>query len=366
MAPVEEKERLAALDILRGVALFGVLMVNLLGAFRVSLWAHILGTEPAEGAPGSVVAWLVAAAIEFKAFALFSFLFGAGTAMQVGRGAGARFLLRRFLVLAGFGLVHMVLLWNGDILVLYAVCGLALMVLLRAPDWMLGVAGLVLIVAPHYVPLPVPFPDGATMRAQAALAQHAYGQGAFGEMLAYRWRETGLLIVPLLLLSLPKTLGLMLWGAASWRRGLLVGRRGLWKAVLAAGLAVGVAGLTAHVEAAAHVPLALAYAAGILLWVKHAPLVAAAGQMALTNYLAQSVVFGAVFYGYGLGLFGKVGTAEAAAAGVAFYLVQLVASRWWLRRYRFGPCEWLWRSIGYGRRQPMARSAAGRRAGFGS
>src|SRR5205085_8871880 len=80
---------------------------------------------------------------------------------------------------------------------------------------------------------------------------------------------------------------------------------------------------------------------------------AALGQMALTNYLLQSVMLGCIFYGYGFGLFGRIGAAPAAAIGFAIYAAQVQLSRLWLRYFRFGPFEWLWRSLAYGRRQPM-------------
>jgi uncharacterized protein len=75
--------------------------------------------------------------------------------------------------------------------------------------------------------------------------------------------------------------------------------------------------------------------------------------MALTHYLMQSFVFAVIFYGYGFGLFGKLAPAPVALFGIAFYLGQLALSVWWLERYRFGPFEWLWRSLTYGRSQPM-------------
>jgi uncharacterized protein len=75
--------------------------------------------------------------------------------------------------------------------------------------------------------------------------------------------------------------------------------------------------------------------------------------MALTNYVLQSIVLGCIFYGYGFGLFGRIGSAAAAGVGLAIYSAQLQLSRFWLRRFRFGPFEWLWRSLAYGHRQPM-------------
>jgi uncharacterized protein len=92
--------------------------------------------------------------------------------------------------------------------------------------------------------------------------------------------------------------------------------------------------------------------------------------MALTNYLAQSVLFSLVFYRYGyrygglgLGLFGRLGSAETALLGVGVYIAQVAWSAWWLGRYRFGPLEWAWRSLTYGARQPMRTEAAGRSGG---
>ena len=79
------------------------------------------------------------------------------------------------------------------------------------------------------------------------------------------------------------------------------------------------------------------------------------GRMAFTNYLAQSVILGWIFYGYGLGLFGRLGVANALTIGIAVYAGQVVFSAWWLRRYRYGPVEWLWRTLMYGSAQPMSR-----------
>jgi uncharacterized protein len=79
--------------------------------------------------------------------------------------------------------------------------------------------------------------------------------------------------------------------------------------------------------------------------------------MAFTNYLAQSVIFGWIFYGYGLGLFGRLGVTSALAIGIAVYLAQVLFSAWWLKRYRYGPLEWLWRTLMYGTAQPMLVAA---------
>lgn len=343
--PVARADRYASLDILRGAALYGVLLVNLMTLFRVSLFDHILGRAGAF--------WPLHL-LEFKAFALFSFLFGAGAALQSPH--GALFLVRRFSVLLVIGLVHLILVWNGDILALYAICGFALIPLLRLPDLVLAATAAALIVIPHYVALPVPFPGAEAMQSQAAAATRVYAAGGFLEILEFRWEETRGFIIPLLLLALPKTLGTMLLGAAAWRSGLLIANRRPWMYGLVVPGAIGVAGTALGSSLTGPVPLALAYASAILLWLPRAPLLAAGGQMALTNYLTQSLVFSLVFYGYGLGWFGRTEAWTTAAAGTTFYILQLLFSRWWLERHPYGPAEWLWRSAAYGHRMPWYTS----------
>jgi len=111
----------------------------------------------------------------------------------------------------------------------------------------------------------------------------------------------------------------------------------------------------------APVVLALGYGAAVLA-LAHLPpsgrfltLFAPLGRMAFTNYLLQSAVFGFIFFGYGLGQFGRMGATQALAIGIGVYVAQMAASAWWLRRYHFGPVEWLWRTLMYGVTQPMRR-----------
>ncbi|MBL0160138.1 MAG: DUF418 domain-containing protein [Bryobacterales bacterium] len=346
MQPLSTPERYAPLDVLRGAALFGVLIVNLLTLFRVSLLAHI--THP----DTDVVSTLVAVLIEFKAFTLFTLLFGLGVGVQAerasARGGAALLLTRRFLVLLVIGLAHLVLIWNGDILTLYAVCGLLLIPMLRLPAMALAVGGAALAIGSYFGALPVHLPGVDAMRAQAAAAVRVYGGGGWGDILLFRWEETLRYILPLLILTLPKTLGVMMLGVAAWRWEIFTRRRLFVWMILFAGGVIGSAGTVVHSDLASQIPLAFAYAAVVLLWAPSAPLLAAGGRMALTNYLTQSVVFSFVFYGYGLGLFGRLDVWPTALGGVIFYVAQLVLSRAWLRRFPFGPVEWLWRRLTYG------------------
>jgi uncharacterized protein len=147
----------------------------------------------------------------------------------------------------------------------------------------------------------------------------------------------------------------MLWGMAAWRSGILR-KPEQHKGKLS--LALLTATAAAIVGAALPISLAVTYVTGILLLFPIVPSaalrgLAAVGRMALTNYLLQSVILGFIFYGYGLGRFGRIGSASAASVGVALYLAQIISSSLWLRHFRFGPVEWLWRSLTYRRLQPM-------------
>lgn len=377
-------ERLVALDALRGAALLGVLLVNLEVGFRVSLFQQMLTPHMHAGRLNRAVDIVIASVFEFKAFTLFSVLFGIGVGVQAERrvlhgGNVTVFLLRRFTILLVIGLCHLLLIWNGDILTLYAVCGLLLVPLVKCSTRVLVVLGLGVIVVAAYVPLfDWLFPAAETMRAHAALATQIYAHSSWTEILALRWSETWHFIAPLLLGSLPRTFGLMLLGIACWRAEVLAAQKSrlLRLAFIGAG---GLGALltalqTLALESGYRLPvaldwfspfasllLALGYGAGLWLWLRAANpgllarLLAAMGRMSLSNYLAQSVLFSLLFYGYGLGLFGKLNSAVAALLGVTVFVIQLLTSMLWLRLYQFGPAEWLWRSLTYGRWQPLRR-----------
>jgi uncharacterized protein len=381
--PTASDERYVALDVLRGLALFGVLLINLHTLFRVSLFEHILHFHTEPGTWNHVADVLLAGLLETKAVSLFSLMFGIGSAIQAERAAArgvnvTRFLVRRYLVLLALGLCHWCLIWNGDILTLYAVCGLLIVPFMRLPAWMLAVLGGAAIALRSVVDLPIPFPSADAMQAQAIAATHVYGTGRFMDILVFRCRETARFIVPLLVGFLPQTTGLMLCGIAAWRSGVLrepQRYKRLLEIIFVGALAIGATATSLQVfsessgrtlpipggllRLCSFIPLAFSYAAGVLLWMTPSrvtpvtALFASLGQMAFTSYLTESVVLGVIFYGYGFGLFGRIGSALAALIGIVLYVGQLFFSRFWLRHYRFGPVEWLWRSLTYGRWQPM-------------
>ncbi len=385
MKPVPSGERYLTLDTIRGLSLLGVLLVNDLDFFRVSLFEQIAVFHTHPGWGNRLVDVLVAGLLEFKAFTLFSFLFGLGIGIQTerltGRGAAPyRFLARRLGVLLVFGLIHMFLISNVDILCLYAVCGVLLMPLLRYPAPLLAGLGLGAIALRFTLPFGSLFPSGKMMQEHATLATSIYSAGSFHEILVFRWQETWQFVLPLQLSVLPQTFGLMLLGIGTWRAGIVQRPAQHRRLLIAISLGGGTAGGIASslvvfkkscgraaiesvpsplIEASSYIPLALACASAFLLWMTNRrsgsllQSVAAVGQMALTNYLLQSVILGLIFYSYGFGLMGRLGPMQAGLIGVIIYLGQLGASRAWLRHHCFGPAEWVWRSLTYGERQPM-------------
>lgn len=381
--PVKAKERIQAIDVLRGLALFGVLMVNLVTIFRVSIFQQFLPQAADVPVLDQLANGFVSTFLESKMISLFSLLFGVGLAIQFERlssnDARMLLLLRRLLVLLAFGLIHLCLIWNGDILTEYALIGLVAVPFLFVPNRGLAISALitfVLFVALSSLLPPGFWPTQDWIRQQVADANHVYATGGFADVLRFRMQEIGAILQLLIYIS-PRTLGLFLTGIWVWRTGVLR-RPEMHKRTLIGVAILGISFgpiLTFFEEMGSNpspllhwiswaIPLgpvfvALGYASIVLLLFTSSRarqvlgIFAPLGRMAFTNYILQSVIFGWIFYGYGLGYFGRLGAAQTFLLGLAVYIAQVLASTWWLRRYRFGPIEWLWRTLMYGARQPM-------------
>jgi uncharacterized protein len=401
--PVTRAERIPSLDVLRGFALLGILVMN------VQLFAMIDATLFNPTSYGDLtgvnfLVWLLSHLLfDQKFMTIFSMLFGAGIVLMTqraeaaGRGTAGRHYLR-MLWLAIMGLLHAHLLWYGDILYLYAICGLWTYLFRKLrPGWLLGV-GLVVISVSSLLFLffgwSLQFwpeesllamardwqPDAARIGEEVAI----YRSSWLGQMehrvptaLEFQlfvifvwgiWRAGGLMLVGM---------GLFKLGFFSAERS----RRTYWTAAVI-GLAVGlppiIYGVVRHFEAEwaveysmffgtqfnywGSLAVSLAWVSLVMLWCRSAVLsalkrsLAAVGQMALTNYLAHSLICTTIFYGHGLGLFGKVERVGQVGIVVAIWIAQLVISPIWLRHFRFGPAEWAWRSLTYLKAQPLRRS----------
>lgn len=366
ISPMAPDDRIESIDIIRGIALFGVLIVNLITAFRVSIFQQFVDTSSAGIHPfDALVERIVVLGLEEKAFCLFSLLFGIGLAIQFDRlsaiGRPLYWLTRRLAVLLLFGLIHLLLVWNGDILTDYALAGLVALpfLLLRPSGLLLAAFGFLVLHAVGPALYSVPWPDAGALQLHVASANQVYSRGTFAEIWRFSVGELPLLL-SLHAFVFPRTLALFLFGMFLWRAGVLRRVHAFQDEFIVAAV-VGIAGGAAMTYAsfknlgivlwalgygAALMALTLSIARGFLS--AFAPI----GRMAFTNYVMQSIIFGFIFFGYGLGQFGQMGATPVLALGTAVYIAQLFLSEWWLRRYRFGPIEWLWRTLMYGAAQP--------------
>jgi uncharacterized protein len=413
IAPVPGAERALQLDVLRGFALCGILLMNI-EAFVGPLNTAMIGLDPALQGADRWVDALIYVLVQGKFFTLFSLLFGAGFALILDRmpaGAGGGWLyLRRLLVLLGIGLLHALFIWSGDILTTYALIGFLLLALFRrTPASRLPKWGLCFYLVPTALTFLFAFvawtaqfdpqaaagfqqgmdAAGADYQAQAEAQRAAYGVGgSFAQANAQRAEDLVSMLSYLVFYG-PLVLGMFLIGAGLVRSGALLepaAHLTLFRRLRGWGLGLGLplalcsfwmqptldfgrmdwASATAQsLMSLAGLLLCLGYMASVVLGLQnrrwHAPLawLAPAGRMALTHYLLQSVICVGLFYGYGLGYFEQLPRAWQPLFVFALFALQVQFSHWWLARFRFGPAEWLWRSLTYLRPQPLRRSPGG-------
>ncbi|WP_269514935.1 DUF418 domain-containing protein [Brevundimonas subvibrioides] len=397
--PTRQADRIGEIDIIRGLALFGVLWMNLNANAEFTVPTPVLAALPTAAVDrwiGLVGEWLA----QGKAQCLFSILFGFGFAIlshrAEARGVDARALyLRRVLILLVIGLAHLFLLWMGDILHAYALMGLALMLTRRWPSPLLLIVGLILAlgamtaaIAWYVAVTPRGSPPDFITEQAAGIARrwpifmgHDYG-ALVRELLIANGREFYLTAIGPAFLA--TVLGRFMLGSWLFRQGWMQDtaryapafrRAAPWLLLIGLGLAAVAPGLELAglrlprwaqtprtlVDEASQLVLALGYAAGIVVlcqtavWRRLLSGLGSVGQMALTNYLSQSLVFVFVLYGLGLGWLKYAGPTFCLALALVVFAAQIVISRWWLALFRFGPAEWLWRSATYGRWQPLFR-----------
>ena len=404
-APTRPTERIVAIDILRGFALLGILIMNIQG-FAMPTAAYLNPTVYGDLSGANRWVWILSHVFADQKFmTIFSLLFGAGIVLMSekldARGQRAWGLhYRRTLWLLLFGLAHAFLLSSGDILVAYAVCGLWVYWLRRLRPGLQVALGLLVVSIPALLLLGTGlsmqfFPPGTVQELRADWQPPAAVLET--EVAAYRgnWLDQMEARVPaslefqtvvLLLWTNWRAGGLMLIGMALYRWGVLTGRRArrFYLGMVIVGFAIGLPvvsggviqnfahnwtmeysrfGLGAQANywgslfvSAAYIGLLMLFAqSGALPWLQKA--LAAVGRTALTNYLLQTILATAIFAGHGLGLFGSVERVGQIGIVAAIWVVQLVVSPLWLRYYRFGPFEWLWRSLSYWRLQPMRNSS---------
>lgn len=383
MAEREDRDgRIAALDVIRGVAVLGILPVN--AAYFAGSWRHALNPTlpPLDVAGPDLWAWAIPHVFfEGKFIALFSMLFGVSVFL-VGEGGGA-VLRRRLFWLAAFGALHGALIWSGDVLLLYAVCGIVLYLLRGLPALTLGVSGAALVAASAAFSMlqglalqsvqggdladlreAIWAPSAEELRALAAAYGGTLGSAARANFDS--WLEFATLGVPL---TAPRTIGLMMLGLALFKSGFFEARwpRPLYAACIA--LAAAALALIAaqalenarrgfpflymyaqgmSVNATLAPVVSLGYAAGLVLLAQRAALSAlrAVGRMAFTNYIAQSLIMTTLLWGgRGFGLYGHIDRAGLMAIVAAVWIAQLIWSPLWLKAFAYGPLEAMWRRL---------------------
>jgi len=382
------RERIPALDVLRGVAVAGILFANVLVFFGLVFLppdrAAALPTAEAD----AVVRFLERILVEGKFYSIFSLLFGIGFGLQLARGGEQALPLfrRRLRILLAIGAAHAFLIWSGDILMLYALLGFILpwfarksdrallrwiVILLAIPILLYAAAlGIWTLVGPGNTPSAAATPAGI-LAIFERMGTGGVKDAFLGNLLMVAGRWADLFAT----MRFPKVLGMFVLGLWTARAGLAVSpasHRPLLVRVCLLGWAIGLPANLVAAWAAHHWPylppgggallgvamqavgfpmLALGYAATVGLLVvdrrrlimRFAPL----GRMALTNYLMHSVLCVVLSYGFGLGLWWRIGASTAVAIAAAIVAVQIPLSAWWLSRYRFGPVEWIWRRFTY-------------------
>ncbi|NPD25508.1 DUF418 domain-containing protein [Corallococcus exiguus] len=419
--PVELSERVHLLDALRGVALLGVFVSNSLSWFSGrSLLPNEQAQALAAPMLEVVVRQLYAFFVDQKFVTLFSLLFGMGFALQMTRAEGRGTSIvpvyrRRLLVLLGIGLVHMFALWVGDILSTYALVGFVLLLFRQRSDrtvltWvavLFVVLPLTLSIAQRFGPELLHGKEAAEAAAKATRDLEAAHRTAFLTGLSsesvltsqkanalFAWQNLPNPGRPIWLCII---LGRFLLGLWTGRQKLLEDverHRKLLVRVMAWGLGVGSAVATVSLvlylrsrgapggpwgqtsqppwmvgmrtlREVGYLFMGCGYAAAFALlfqkerWRKVLGVLTPAGRMALTLYLTQSVISIALYDGWGLGLVGHTPPSRTVLMCLGVFAAQVAFSHWWLARFRFGPVEWLWRSLTYGRLQPMRLAPAG-------
>ncbi|MDR3618474.1 MAG: DUF418 domain-containing protein [Paludisphaera borealis] len=426
-APVKASDRLFSVDALRGFALLGILAMNIVGFG----WPGAAYSDPTRAGGGTVdlAVWFVNHLLfDGKMMTLFSMLFGAGLVMMndraEARGASLRGVyFRRIFWLLVIGAIHGYLIWDGDVLFLYAECGLVLYFFRNLRPRTLIAVGLALTLGLVPVVLGLGAAADALKRVSARVdAQIAAGetpskldrrlrdlwiddlQKEFTpspeqqtkqwneEMEVYRGGYLGIVKHRFWDVLIVQTIGFLLGGflfaggrmflgMGLMKLGVFGGERSprfyAWTAALGYGIGLPLMVVDA-VEQFRHgfkdeyflhggefynafgsLVVAIGHVGLVVLIIKSGALVgltrrlAAVGRMALSNYLTHSIVCTTLFYGYGFGLYGQVDRLGLAAIMLAIWIFQLVVSPIWLDRFRFGPAEWLWRSLTYGKLQPM-------------
>ena len=400
IAPIQPAERISEIDIIRGFALFGILMVNM-SFFKIPMFFERYPSNFPEGIE-QVSAWVIQLFFTGKFYAIFSFLFGLGFYIFMERTLARGMELvplyrRRLLALMLFGFIHLFFIWSGDILFAYALVGF---IMLRFRDkspeslkkWIVGLFATALVLngtfslLSGYSEIMAGEEYGLIVQQMLDGATAVYRYGSFGQLVAFRAVNELPYVIISMIVWIPAILAFFLCGLYAGKKELfkdIPGNAAFLKKIRNIGLPVGAMLMLFYflVETGTfpvstlfwHSALAvLNYSASLFLFPAYVALVALAlqgdffkkllyplaapGRMALTNYLSQTVICIFIFYGFGLGLYANVNAAHGILIAIAIYFIQVAWSNLWLKKFRYGPMEWLWRVLTYKKKQPFTYS----------
>jgi uncharacterized protein len=392
--------RISEIDVLRGIAIFGILLMNMV-IFSLPTKMFDVSTHPWPEKINIAANWFIVFIVRDKFYHLFALLFGVSFAIMMDRIQSRNsnftsFYLRRITVLLLIGLVHGFLIWSGDVLVIYAMLGFILLLVRNQPPRKLLLYSFLL----YSIPIIVPVIKKILTIAIGSNNSHGesldyftlairqisiYSKGTFEQITIQRASETLHFYVDGLDSFIPRALSMMLFGLYLWRTGIIqniqkylpVLKTFLWW-FLSIGLAGQLLRVTADEFSYPHedthfvfkfaslllntysVPiLTFGYAITIILLLQKARWkliflpISSVGRMAITNYLFHSIFCTTLFYSYGFGLYGKIEPADGILLALGIFVFQIGFSDWWLTHFKFGPVEWLWRSLTYQKLQPM-------------
>ncbi|MTH55557.1 DUF418 domain-containing protein [Bacillus mangrovi] len=409
MSSISMKDRIHTLDMIRGFALFGILIANMITfktpAFN-NMTSLVEGESLPEGGLNSVLTILTSVFVDGKFYPMFSMLFGLGfyifyTRLMQRDLPATKLFMRRLVFLLFLGLVHLVLIWSGDILHTYAITGFLLPLFIRRSPKVIKIWGVALFIVgtlfftliligsgwgTEYM-IAEGFETVESLKAEELAGASVMAAGSFGEILEYRFFNEVLFVFFQIFLLIPTILPLFLIGLYFGKTGMFENIEGnikRWKKILWLGLGIG-APLVGLSEAVKYNffdwPLYLTYPVaeglnmlgGPLLMLFYVALVvlatrktsvekmlmpfASVGRMALTNYLMQSIIAVSLFNGYGFGLFGQVSKTQGVGIAIVVYSVQVVLSYYILKKFNQGPLEFVWRKWTYGGIKKKSKAA---------